>query len=68
MPTLVELLRTIGATDYVVVGRIAVRLLAGDRTARETRDIDIVTLNEVARDRLLAQLRGTGYHIGMSAG
>jgi hypothetical protein len=42
--------------------------LAGESSARQTRDIDVVAMSDGARDRLLGHLRSAGYRIGTSAG
>jgi hypothetical protein len=65
---LVELLQAVGTADYIIVGGLAVRFLVGEASARQTRDIDIVAMNAVARDRLLGHLRAMGYRIGATGG
>jgi hypothetical protein len=65
---LIALLRAVGPTGYVVVGGLAVRLLAGERKARLTRDIDLVAMDLGAKDRLVSHLRTSGYQIGVSGG
>jgi hypothetical protein len=65
---LVALLRAVGSSGYVVVGGLAVRLLAGERNARQTRDVDLVAMNVASGDRLLSHLRSMGYRIGGSGG
>jgi hypothetical protein len=65
---LVALLRAVGSEGYVVVGGLAVRLLAGERSSRQTRDVDLVAMDAPRRDRLLSHLRSSGYQIGTSGG
>jgi hypothetical protein len=65
---LTDLLRAVGSSGYVVVGGLAVRLLVSENTVRVTGDVDIVAMDEAARERLLSHLRSIGYHVGASGG
>ena len=65
---LVSLLRAVGMAEFVVIGGLAVRFLTDERTARHTRDIDLVAMNNDARDRLVAHLESIGYRVGATAG
>jgi hypothetical protein len=65
---LVTLLRAVGSAGYVVVGGLAVRLLAGESNARHTRDVDLVAMDRARSERLLSHLRSSGYQIGTSGG
>jgi hypothetical protein len=57
---LVALLRAVGSGGYVVVGGLAVRLLAGESNARQTRDVDLVAMDRDDSERLLSHLRSSG--------
>ena len=65
---LVALLRTVGTAEFVVICGLAVRFLTDEGTARHTRDIDLVAMNNGARDRLVAHLGSIGYRVGATVG
>lgn len=64
---LLELLRAIRTNELRVVGGVAMRLLTGE-SSRVTRDIDIVALNDIAREGLLSYLAQAGYRVAESGG
>lgn len=53
--------------DLRLIGGLAVRLYTGS-DARTTRDIDLVAMTNVARERLLQHLEQTGWSVGTSGG